>query len=218
MYILILSLVLPQKKTMDINYLQIESESEVAQSCPTLCDPVDCSLPGSSVHGILQIRIRSGLPFPSPGDLPDPGIEPRSPALQTDALPSEPPRKPICRLHIWKFIYLIKFICKTKSTLGVFPWLSMEMHRWAKSLNCPKDTFPAKAGNNFLLYPLYYKQTFFLSNFLVPVFQLFYFFLVVISKKFGNNSSQVFSTRSLLLCQWIYFWYSLIKSTSLTVW
>ena len=32
-------------------------ESEVAQSCPTLCDPVDCSLPGSSVHGIFQARI-----------------------------------------------------------------------------------------------------------------------------------------------------------------
>ena len=36
----------------------------------------------------------SGLPFPSPGDLPDPGIEPRSPALQADALPSKPPGKP----------------------------------------------------------------------------------------------------------------------------
>ena len=36
----------------------------------------------------------SGLPFPSPGDLPNPGIEPRSPALQTGALPSEPPWKP----------------------------------------------------------------------------------------------------------------------------
>ena len=35
----------------------IESESEVAQSCPTLCDPMDCSLPGSSVHGILQARV-----------------------------------------------------------------------------------------------------------------------------------------------------------------
>ena len=39
----------------------------------------------------------SGLPFPSPGDLPDPGIEPRSPVLQADSLPSEPPGKP---LHI----------------------------------------------------------------------------------------------------------------------
>ena len=36
----------------------------------------------------------SGLPFPSPGDLPDPGIKPGSPALQADALPSEPPGKP----------------------------------------------------------------------------------------------------------------------------
>ena len=38
----------------------------------------------------------SGLPFSSPGDLPDPGIEPGSPALQADALPSEPPGKPHC--------------------------------------------------------------------------------------------------------------------------
>ena len=37
----------------------------------------------------------SGLPFPFPGDLPDPGIEPQSPALQADALPSEPPGKPL---------------------------------------------------------------------------------------------------------------------------
>ena len=51
-----------------------ESESEVAQSCPALCDPVDCSPPGSSVRGILQARILEGLPFPSPGDLPNPGI------------------------------------------------------------------------------------------------------------------------------------------------
>ena len=36
----------------------------------------------------------SGLPFPSPGEVPEPGIEPRSPALQADALPSEPPEKP----------------------------------------------------------------------------------------------------------------------------
>ena len=52
----------------------------------------DYSLPGSSVHGIL--RTRSGLPFPSPGNLPSPGIEPRSPALQADSLPSEPPLSP----------------------------------------------------------------------------------------------------------------------------
>ena len=48
------------------------------QSCPTLCDPMDGSSLGSSVHGILQARIRSGLPCLSPGDLSDTGIEPNS--------------------------------------------------------------------------------------------------------------------------------------------
>ena len=43
--------------------------------------------------GFSRQECWSGLPFPSPGDLPDPGIEPRSPALQADALPSEPPGK-----------------------------------------------------------------------------------------------------------------------------
>ena len=58
---------------------------------------MNCSLPGSSVHGIFQA---SGLPFPSQGDLPDPGIEPGSPALQADSLPSEPPGKPIsCKIQ-----------------------------------------------------------------------------------------------------------------------
>ena len=65
--------------------------SEVAQSCLTLCDPMDCSLPGSFVHGFSRQEYWSGLPFPSPGDLPNPEIEPWSPALQADTLPSEPP-------------------------------------------------------------------------------------------------------------------------------
>ena len=55
-----------------------ESESKVAQSCLTLCDPKDCSLPGSSAHAIFQARILEWLPFPSPGDLPNPGMEPAS--------------------------------------------------------------------------------------------------------------------------------------------
>ena len=55
--------------------------SEVTQSCLTLCDPTDCSLPGSSVHGIFQARVLEWVAFPSPGNLPDPGVEPRSPTL-----------------------------------------------------------------------------------------------------------------------------------------
>ena len=57
--------------------------------------PVDCSPPSSSVHGIPQAKYWSGLPFPSPRDLPDLGIKPRSPTLQTDALTSAPPGKPL---------------------------------------------------------------------------------------------------------------------------
>ena len=53
-----------------------------AQSRPALCNPMDCSPPGSSVHGISQAEILEGVPFPFPGDLPHPGFEPRSPALQ----------------------------------------------------------------------------------------------------------------------------------------
>ena len=59
----------------------------VTQSCLILWDPMDHSLPGSSIHGFSREEYWRGLPFPSPGDLPNPGIEPRFPALQTDSLP-----------------------------------------------------------------------------------------------------------------------------------
>ena len=71
--------------------------SLVAKSCPTLATPMHCSPPGSSVHGILQARILQWVVIPSPGDLPDLGIKPRSLALQADSLPAEPPRTQ------WKF-------------------------------------------------------------------------------------------------------------------
>ena len=49
-----------------------------AQSCLTPCDPGDCGLLGSFVQHIFQTRLLSGLSFPTPGDLPDPGTEPKS--------------------------------------------------------------------------------------------------------------------------------------------
>ena len=67
----------------------------VTQSCPTLCDPTYCGPPGSSVHGVVQARKLEWLPFSSPGDLPDSGIEPGSPALQAHSLPTEPSGKPL---------------------------------------------------------------------------------------------------------------------------
>ena len=66
----------------------------VTQSYLTLCDPMDCNPPGSSVHGILQARILEWVTIPFCMDLPNPGIEPMSLALQEDSLPSEAPGKP----------------------------------------------------------------------------------------------------------------------------
>ena len=72
---------------------------------------MDWSLPGSSVHGMSQARILawSGLPFLSPGNLPDPGIEPVSPALAGGFFTIEPPGKfflyPYCILLVLAFIH-----------------------------------------------------------------------------------------------------------------
>ena len=64
----------------------------VAQSCPTLCNCMDCSPLGSSVHGDSPGKNTGvGCHAFLRGNLPNPGIEPRSPALQADSLPSEPP-------------------------------------------------------------------------------------------------------------------------------
>ena len=64
------------------------------QSCATLYDSMDCSIPGSSVLGILQARILEWAAIPSPGDLSDPRMEPLSPALADGFFTPEPPRKP----------------------------------------------------------------------------------------------------------------------------
>ena len=62
------------------------------QSCSTLCDPMDCSHPGSSVRGTLQARILGWFAMPSSRGLPDPGIEPSSPAAPASGrfFPAEP--------------------------------------------------------------------------------------------------------------------------------
>ena len=83
------------------------------QLCPTLCDPMDCKLPGSSVDGIFQARILEWVALPPPGDLAHPGIEPTSPvspASQAESLPAEPSGKPIlCFTTVKKkFFFLIQ--------------------------------------------------------------------------------------------------------------
>ena len=72
---------------------------KVTQLCPTLCDPMDFSNP----------EYWSGLPFPSPEDLPNSGIKPRSPTMRVDSLPAEPQGKPkntgVCSLSLLQRIF-----------------------------------------------------------------------------------------------------------------
>ena len=67
----------------------------VTQLCPTLCNPMDWSPPGSSVHGILQARILEWVAVPYSRGSSRPGIKPGSAALQADSIPIEPPEKPL---------------------------------------------------------------------------------------------------------------------------
>ena len=99
----------------------VEAKVLVTQSCLTLRDPMDCSPPGSSVHGIIHARILEWVPIPFSRGSSQPGIEPRSPALQADSLLSEPPVEAKVLHKLYEFInkyidYSTKvsiFHCKT---------------------------------------------------------------------------------------------------------
>ena len=77
----------------NINYVK-KVKLIVSQSCLTLCDPMDCSLPGSSVLGISQVRILEQASTSFSRDSLNPGIELGFSTLQTNSLPSEPSGKP----------------------------------------------------------------------------------------------------------------------------
>ena len=107
----------------------VASTFEWSHSVVSLCNPMDCCLPSFSVNGIFPRVLEeysstfqeywSGLPFPSPEDLPDPGIEPGSPTMQADALTSEPPGKP----PTFQLLQIIPQIWIYKSlSVGSFLW------------------------------------------------------------------------------------------------
>ena len=80
-----------------LNALYICVHTKSLQLCPTLCSSMDCSLPGSSVHGILQARILEWITMPSSRDLPDPGMNTHLLRLlhwQVGSLLLAPPGKP----------------------------------------------------------------------------------------------------------------------------
>ena len=101
------------------------------QLCPTVCDSMDYSLPGSSVPGILQARILKWVAVFSSlekrteywrvfssllqGNLPNPGIKPRSPTLQVDSLPAEPPGIHL-HIHISLLFYYFNRWCSSKES------------------------------------------------------------------------------------------------------
>ena len=102
---------------------------KVTQSCPILCNPMDYT-----VHGILQARILEWVAFPSPEDLLNPRIEPRSPTLQVNSLPAEPQGKPLLsklkanprpRVKAGQMVYFSLFSTKTvaRSQTLVTGWL-----------------------------------------------------------------------------------------------
>ena len=84
---------------------------------PLFANPWTVAYQASPSMGFSRQEYQSGLPFPSPGDLPDPGIIPGSPALQADALPSDPPGKP------WKTIW--RFLKKLKMELPYDPTIPL---------------------------------------------------------------------------------------------
>ena len=69
---------------------ETEVKGKFSQSCQTLCNPMDCSLPGSLSMGFPRQEYWSGLPFPPPGDLPDPRIKSVFPALAGRMFTPEP--------------------------------------------------------------------------------------------------------------------------------
>ena len=82
------------------------SAHSVINLCLTFCNPMGCSPPGSLIHGISNKNTREGYHLPSPGDLPDPGIEPMSPALAGRFFTTEPPGNPQDFIFYFHFMYL----------------------------------------------------------------------------------------------------------------
>ena len=83
----------PKRSSRSLGLLHHSVVVQLLSRVRLFCDPMDCDPSGSSVHGISQARILEWVAIPPPGDLPEPGIKPRSPALQVDSLPSDPPGK-----------------------------------------------------------------------------------------------------------------------------
>ena len=120
-----------------VAYGESEVKVLVMQLCLTLRKPMDCSLPGSYVHGFSRQEYWSGWPFPSPGNLPNPGIEPGSPTLQADSSLSEPPGNP----PVWQVL---------KNVYGINKW----MNKWISECAKVKEYDLKSCSDSFWFYKM----------------------------------------------------------------
>ena len=100
----------------------------VAQLCPTLFDPMDYSLPASSVPEILQARILEWGFIPFSRGSPNPGIEPRSPALQADSFTSEPPGKPVIEVQLIYNVMLVSGVRQSDIYTHIYLMCALNVH------------------------------------------------------------------------------------------
>ena len=129
----------------------------VIQSCPTLCSPMDCSPPGSSVHGISKARVLEWVAMPPPGCLPDPGIKPaplKSPAL-ADRFFTSTATVCVCLcvcVCVCVCISSVQFSCSVVSDSlqprGLYgPWNSPDQNTGVGSLSLLQGIFPTQGSN-----------------------------------------------------------------------
>ena len=119
----------------------------VTKSCPTLCDPMDCSPPGHSVHGIPRQKYWNKLPFPSPGDLLNPRVKPPSSALASRLFTTEPPiyvyiHIYVCILNVYlqlntvQLQYEYYLLYTIYYTIIKIKFCRLQLHRWTFRSSC----------------------------------------------------------------------------------
>ena len=117
--------------------ISFESESEVAQSCPTLCDPMDCSLPGSSLHGILQARVLEWVAISSSRGSSQPRDQTRVSHI------------PGIKVFSNKLVVFIRWPKYCSFSFSISPsneYLELEDLNWFDPFSSPPQSFPASGA------------------------------------------------------------------------
>ena len=150
-----------------------------------LCDPMDCSPPGSSVPGIPRQAYWSRLPFPSPGDLPNPGIKPVFPALAGGFFTTEPPGKLYYPFNVHRiYSYVPSFISTISDMCTYFSLAWQRLIRFIDIFKEPTSFFTESTFvfTNFLYW-------FLLLNF-IDFYSISYYFFSLLTLDLMCSSSR----------------------------